>query len=471
MKKKKIYIYKTFRIEDVKNNDSLRQTILNWYESSEEWRMTEEPDVSYELSSPIGVGRTAVAYRITAPTEDYAYDKNVLKLFYPTKDCRNIKLLNDDYKLGAPEYKDEFVSMLNGFIDSFETAWRVKKEYEDKGGHVLLTPKLAMTSKGVGLISETIKWDKTLNAHINEDVKKTGQGIEKKEDLVYVLTLIERILSNDIAVYHNGYKAVHLDIKAENFLVYKIDVDHKTKTVRSLDLGSVRTIKELIAQKDIKLFESSPQTNSFEFIEKTVQQIKMCNENEATLLLKQLDLLAVVKMLLIAIFEENIFDDERTPCVTRKITEKVSKCLHEGVVKASFATMHVAWIFHRLFLTVIRIENCEVCEQAHHVTLDENKCNALTDKAVEENDNSLLNPNNILTLAELKEYIDIIIEILKNEEGCYKFNHANYKPLDDLLENNNITTMSGLLKLVKSQFGTYAVPPVKLIEHLAYPQN
>lgn len=460
MKKKKIYIYETFRIENVKNNDSLRQIILNWYESNEEWRMTEEPDVSYELSSPIGVGRTAVAYRITAPTEYYKYDNYVLKLFYPTKDYREIELLNDDYKLRAPEYKDEFVSMLNGFIDSFETAWRVKKAYEKSDANVVLKMELAMTSRGISLLSDN------LGETLEEDVSKLD--LSKKENLIRTLKIFNNILNNDITVYHKECKQVHLDIKSDNFLMSKIDIDYKTP--RSLDLGSVRTINELIAQKDITLFESSPQTNSFEFIEKTVHQIKMCNENEATLLLKQLDLLAVVKMLLIAIFDENIFDDERIPCATRKITEIVSKCLHEGVAKASFTTMHVAWAFHRLFLTVIRIEKCEVCEQAQHVTIDENKCNALTDKAVEENDNSLLNPNNILTLSKLKDYISVIIEILEKEE-CYKLNHANYESFDGLLENNNITTMSGLLKLAQSQFGTYAVPPVKLIEHLAYPQN
>ena len=200
-----------------------------------------------------------------------------------------------------------------------------------------------------------------------------------------------------------------------------------------------------------------------------MQQIKICNENEATLLLKQLDLLAVVKMMLIAVFGEDIFEKEREQGTAEEIVRRISRCLHQNVAKASFATLHVSWLFQKLVLTVNRLENCKVCEQIQHESLDE--CNALTDKAIEEKDNSLLNPNNILTLSKLKDYISTIIEILENEEGCYKLNHANYKSFDYLLENNNITTMSGLLDLAEKQFGTYAVPPCKLIEHLAYSQN
>lgn len=462
MKKRKIYIYETFRIEDIKNNDSLRQTILNWYESNGEWRMTEEPYVSYELSSPIGAGRTAVAYRITAPTKYYRYDKNVVKLFYPTKNCRTIKLLNDDYKLGASEYKDEFVSMLNGFIDSVETAWRVKKAYEESDANVVLNMELAMTSMGISLLSDN------LGETLEEETAKLD--LSKKENLICTLKIFNKILNNDITVYHEECKQVHLDIKSDNFLMSKIDMDGY-KTPRSLDLGSVRTIKELIAKKDITLFESSPQINSFELIEETVQQIKICNENEATLLLKQLDLLAVVKMMLIAVFSEDIFDKELEQRTANKIARKISKCLHGDTVKASFSTLHIIWLFQKLLLTINRIENCEACEQARYIPLDDNECNALTDKAIEGNDNSLLNSNNILTLSKLMDYISDIIEILENEEGCYKLNHANYKSFDHLLENNNITTMSALLDLAESQFGTYAVPPIKLIEYFAYPQN
>lgn len=462
-----IKIYKVYDIEDI--DASLRESILAWYTFDKEWG-DKAHDKDYDLSTPIGRGRTAVAHKLISPVER-EYNGWVLKQFFPTKDKMRYAFLDDNnYKLKNSNDKKEFEELLNGFIMTAKTSRHLKKAYEGEEATLLVNQSLAMTSIGVCLLSEIkgIPLDERLSGKSFNDNKNWT-----KENLLRVLIDINKILNNDITIYHElcEDERIHLDVKSENFLFVNIDLDKTTNTIRSLDLGSVRTIKELIAQKDITLFESSPQTNSFEFIEKMVHQIKMCNENEATLLLKQLDLLAVVKMMLMAVLGEDIFGKELEQRTAKEIARKISKCLHGDTVKASFSTLHIIWLFQKLLLTVNRIENCEVCEQVQHVTIDRNKCNALTDKAIEEKDNSLLNPNNILTLSKLKDYISTIIEILENEEGCYKLNHANYKPFDYLLKNNNITTMSGLLNLAKKQFGTDAVPPVKLIEHLAYSQN
>lgn len=460
-----IKIYKVYDIEDI--DASLRESILAWYTFDKEWG-DKAHDKDYDLSTPIGRGRTAVAHKLISPVER-EYNGWVLKQFFPTKDKMRYAFLDDNnYKLKNSNDRKEFEELLNGFIMTAKTSRHLKKAYEGEEATLLVNQSLAMTSIGVCLLSEIkgIPLDERLSGKSFNDNKNWT-----KENLLRVLIDINKILNNDITIYHEFCEdeRIHLDVKSENFLFVNIDLDKTTNTIRSLDLGSVRTIKELIAQKDVTLFESSPQTNSFELIGETVQQIKICNENEATLLLKQLDLLAVVKMMLIAVFGEDIFEKEREQGTAEEIVRRISHCLHQNVAKASFATLHVSWLFQKLVLTVNRLENCKVCEQIQHESLDE--CNALTDKAIEEKDNSLLNPNNILTLSKLKDYISTIIEILENEEGCYKLNHANYKSFDYLLENNNITTMSGLLDLAEKQFGTYAVPPCKLIEHLAYSQN
>ena len=454
MQVKQVEIYKVFSAQEITKD--VRESIIDWYICGKEWYY-EIKNSKYDLVNVLGSGRTSIAYRLYQP--GHAHHNKVLKQFYPTKDYRRYKYLDANFRLKeARIYKEEFEQLLVDFIDSAISSQHLKETYASKGGTILLKHQLVMTSIGVCLLSDNLS-----GMSLDECIKKNP--INTKDDLIRALRIVDRILCNDITVYHEAFdrEKVHLDIKAENFWFCKIDIDDETNTIRCLDLGSVRSIEELILKDNIKL-ESSPASYSFDLIEQTMAQIKKCEKKEAFLILKQLDLLAVVKILLTWLFGEEILGlGKKEDLTSYEIVKKISQCMHGSTPKASFATWHIAWLFQKLLLTVNRIEHCQATEIPNFI----NAPVALSDVAVECQSNSLLNNNNVLTLSELKEYLDSIRKILTNEKS-YTFNHANYSGFDHLLKSENITTMSALLKLINEKFGKYAIPPISIIEYLSY---
>lgn len=492
----KIIIYKEFdlgdfysQLESSEIKEELVAKIEDWYFDLECKPFDNAVNCEeHTISDLIGFGSTARAYRLDAERSSAKYHDCVIKELFPSElGCQpddKTRKIHPKIEVGADEYIMRARKKMNAKIKEFIEAARHSKLLENDASNLgislVLKVDLVMTSIGLCQISP-----KLCGALLDEFVQESNADNSRKsmqKTLEYFVIFLKSILyvyhnSNTVKVkLNNGFweytppSKLHADIKCENVWRWTIDGE-ETVTFRSLDFGSVIDIDDLInsittdqsdedtlIKKHKTRFESTESYYSKKLICETIKQVALLRGDKAEkalsqLLVKQLDLVAITKLLLAwlignpnveasKISQEDIFNS-----TLRRLN------LNEKSI-ASFKVYHIVHLFVCLLTKIHIIERC-VASNFEKLETDNTPPMLL---------------ENILTGEELKQKIQNLIDILKDGEKCYIDNHTN---LDDqfqksILDAKGIYTMKDMFDNVMEDFNKELVHPGEILYKWAY---
>lgn len=495
----KITFYKKFDLGDFYSRIDSSQIDEKWVNEIEKWYLG-KPSVfdemkcgrSHTISDTIGSGTNVRAYRLDTEDPRSNNYKEVIKELFPVS---NLFSLNSDsrrYEIdGWDEEKTEkarrFIrSKIISVIESARHSKIIKSFAIKSEISTLLDISLVMTSIGLCQISQALNGQR-LDAYIEGD-----RNSKPKEELINVLEHINTFLKNSLTLHLTSttinvtvnkidfqYKIsprLNADIKAEN--IWKVKIDENKSTIRTLDFSSFIEVDEIIdgiindvsthhasenaldiiVDRYEKLFESTKSYYSKDLINKTIKQITiLAKEGEyerqtMERLLVQLDLIAIIKLLVIWVLKNPCADLSQN--LQSEIFYAVLSYLGDDrSSKVSLKNYHVCYLFTRLISRIELVDHYYTAEHSSKKN-DGNVSFALAD--------------NILTGEALQRDFSLLLDILEHGDHSYADNHANLDDgLNKLLESHGIATMEQLYDYVVQEFDAI-VHPGKILSKIVF---